>query len=45
MSKLERIVFSGKEEHFLYFAEQLKARIFHLKLIKLHFKLIKSIEK
>ena len=27
-------MFSGKEEDFLYFAEQLEARIFHLKLIK-----------
>ena len=34
MSKSERIVFSGKEEDFLYFAEQFEARIFHLKLNK-----------
>ena len=34
MSKSERIVFSGKEEDFLYFAEQFEARFFHLKLNK-----------
>ena len=34
MSKSERIVFSGKEEDFLYFEEQFEARIFHLKLNK-----------
>ena len=34
MFKLERIVFSGKEEDFLYFAEQFEARILHLKLNK-----------
>ena len=27
-------MFSGKEEDFLYFAEQFEARIFHLKLNK-----------
>ena len=35
MSKSERIVFSGKEEDFLYFAEQFEARIFHLYLNKI----------
>ena len=34
MSKSEKIVFSGKKEDFLYFAEQFEARIFHLKLNK-----------
>ena len=34
MSKSKRIVFSGKEVDFLYFAEQFEARIFHLKLNK-----------
>ena len=35
MSKTEKIVFSGKEEDFSYFEEQLEARIFHLKLNKI----------
>ena len=35
MSKTDRIVFSGKEEDFSYFAEQFEARIFHLKLNKI----------
>ena len=32
--KNKRIQFSGKEEDFLYFSEQFKARIFVLKLYK-----------
>ena len=35
MSKSESIVFSGKDEDFLYFAEQFEARIFHLELNKI----------
>ena len=34
MSKSGRILFSGKEEDFLYFAEQFEARIFHLEVSK-----------
>ena len=33
-SKLERLVFSGREDNFLYFAEQFEARMHSLKLGK-----------
>ena len=33
-SKLERLVFSGREDDFLYFAEQFEARMHSLKLGK-----------
>ena len=34
-SKLERLVFSGREDDFLYFAEQFEARMLSLKLGKI----------